>query len=66
MRKVLVAGSTGYLGKFVVREFKERGYWVRALTRNSEKLEQTGPFLEPSVLGKIDDIFIGEVTKPAT
>lgn len=64
MQRVLVAGSTGYLGKFVVREFKERGYWVRALTRNPEKLEQTGPFLEPPVIGKIDDIFIGEVTRP--
>jgi len=31
MRKVLVAGATGYLGKFVVREFKRQGYWVRAL-----------------------------------
>ncbi|MDX2381840.1 MAG: NmrA family NAD(P)-binding protein, partial [Acidimicrobiia bacterium] len=31
--RVLVAGATGYLGKFVVQAFKERGYWVRALTR---------------------------------
>lgn len=24
MKKVLVAGATGYLGKFVVQEFKQR------------------------------------------
>ncbi len=66
MRRVLVAGSTGYLGRFVVNEFKERGYWVRALARNPEKLEQTGVFLEPAVIDKVDDVFVGEVTKPET
>jgi len=66
MQRVLVAGSTGYLGKFVVRELKERGYWIRALARNPKKLSQIGPFLEPSVTGKVDEVFIGEVTRPAT
>ena len=56
MKKVLVAGATGYLGKYVVKEFKKQGYWVRALTRSSEKLTSIREF--------IDEIFIGEVTKP--
>ncbi|MEJ2194003.1 MAG: NAD(P)H-binding protein [Ignavibacteriaceae bacterium] len=56
MKKVLVAGATGYLGKYVVQEFKKQGYWVRALTRNFEKLADIREF--------IDEIFIGEVTKP--
>jgi uncharacterized protein YbjT (DUF2867 family) len=64
MKKVLVAGATGYIGKFVVREFKQRGYWVRALARRPEKLESRGPFLEPAVSDLIDDIFVGEVTVP--
>ena len=64
MQRVLVAGSTGYLGRFVTREFKERGYWVRALVRNPQKLERTGPFLEPVV--KVDEVFVGEVTRPET
>ena len=64
MQKVLVAGATGYLGRFVVREFKKRGYWVRALARNPQKLEITGPFLEPAVKDQTDEVFIGEVTKP--
>jgi uncharacterized protein YbjT (DUF2867 family) len=66
MTKVLVAGATGYLGKFVVREFKQRGYWVRALARTPKKLAEPGPFLEPAVKDQIDDIFVGEVTQPET
>lgn len=31
--RVLVAGATGYLGRYVIQAFKERGYWVRALSR---------------------------------
>ena len=66
MQKVLVAGATGYLGRFVVQEFKKRGYWVRALARNPQKLEKTGPFLEPAVKDQTDEVFVGEVTKPET
>lgn len=68
MQKVLVAGATGYLGKFVVQEFKKQGYWVRVLARNQslKKLEETGRFLEPAVNDQIDEIFIGEVAKPET
>ena len=66
MKRVLVAGSTGYLGKYVVQEFKERGYWVRALARHPQKLEEVGPFLEPAVKDKVDEVFIGEVTRPET
>lgn len=64
MRKVLVVGATGYLGKFVTREFKERGYWVRVLVRKKslKKLEEVGPFLQPAIKEYIDDIFVGEVT----
>ena len=66
MKRVLVAGATGYLGRFVTREFKRRGYWVRALARNPGKLAQAGPFLEPAIGTDVDEIFTGEVTKPET
>jgi uncharacterized protein YbjT (DUF2867 family) len=56
MKKVLVAGATGYLGKYVVQEFKKQGYWVRALARNADKLESLNEY--------IDEKFIGEVTDP--
>jgi len=56
MKKVLIAGATGYLGRHVVQEFKKQGYWVRALARNVAKLE--------SLSEHIDETFIGEVTDP--
>ena len=66
MKRVLVAGATGYLGRFVTREFKRRGYWVRALARNPEKLTHHGPFLEPAIRGDVDDVYVGQVTRPGT
>lgn len=66
-RRVVVAGGTGYLGKFVVREFKRRGYWVRVLTRSVEALEKPGPFTAPAISKEeVDEVFVGEVTKPDT
>jgi uncharacterized protein YbjT (DUF2867 family) len=58
MKRVLVAGATGYLGKFVARELKSRGYAVRALARNPTKLA--------SIEEDLDETRIGEVTKPET
>jgi uncharacterized protein YbjT (DUF2867 family) len=66
MQKVLVAGATGYLGKFVVQAFKKKGCWVRALARKAQKLEEAGPYLEPAVKDQVDEIFVGEVTQPET
>jgi len=64
--KVLVSGSTGYLGRYVVREFKQRGHWVRALARSPGRLAEPGPFLAPAVRDQIDDLFVGRVTRPET
>ncbi len=64
MKKVLVAGATGYLGKYVTREFKRRGYWVRALVRRKSlrKLDEVGPFLEPPIREYVDEVFVADVT----
>ena len=56
MKKVLVAGATGYLGQFVVKAFKAKGYWVRALGRSEEKLAPVEEYA--------DDLVVGEVTDP--
>jgi uncharacterized protein YbjT (DUF2867 family) len=66
-RRVVVAGATGYLGKFVTREFKRRGFWVRVLARSPDRLEKPGPFTAPAIArDEVDDVFVGEVTRPET
>ena len=66
-KRVLVAGATGYLGKYAVQAFKQRGYYVRVLTRSKERLFESGPFTAPALAPEdIDDIFIGEISKPDT
>lgn len=66
MKKVLVAGSTGYIGRYVVQELKNRGYWVRALLRSTEKIKQQGAHLEPAIAPLADEFFVGEATRPET
>jgi len=63
---VLVAGSTGYLGRFATRAFNRRGYRVRALTRSEERLAKPGPFAAPPVDEFVDEAFVGEITRPET
>jgi uncharacterized protein YbjT (DUF2867 family) len=64
-KRVLVAGATGYLGKFVVRAFKERGYFVRVLCRSEERLYEPGPFTAPALSrGDFDEVVTGEITRP--
>jgi uncharacterized protein YbjT (DUF2867 family) len=54
----MVAGATGYLGNFLVKALHHHGYWVKALTRSEAKLSELRP--------AINEVFIGEVTKPET
>ena len=58
MQRVLVAGATGYLGGFVVRVLKDRGYSVRALVRS---LRKAGGL--PDIA---DEVVVGQVTNPET
>ncbi len=51
--KVLVAGATGYLGKYLVKKLKNQGYWVRVLVRKESQRE---------LFEDIDDVFCGQVT----
>ncbi|NHQ60930.1 SDR family oxidoreductase [Chlorobium sp. BLA1] len=65
-KTVLIAGASGYLGRYAVCEFKKRGYRVRALVRNTEKIKTAGPHGEPAIYDLVDEIVIGDVTDPAT
>lgn len=42
MRRVLIAGATGYLGQHLVREFRANGWYVLALVRSAERARQSG------------------------
>ncbi len=58
MPRALVAGATGYLGGFVAKELKRRGYFVRALVRSPEKSKR--------LRGVVDEVALGEITQPGT
>lgn len=58
MQKILVAGSTGYLGSYVVDHLKRRQMDFKAIARNTEKLENLGFFP--------DQIINAQVTDPTT
>ncbi len=65
-QKVLVAGASGYLGRYVVREFAARGYSVRALARSRGKLADEGPNFEPAIANIVDAIYIGDAINSAS
>lgn len=59
MKKVLVTGATGFLGKYVVEELVEHGYQVRAFGRNSKvgrSLENTSVSFFQGDLTNADDV----------
>ena len=53
-KRVLVAGATGYLGQYLVKELKKRGFWVRVLIRKEAQRDR---------FENVDDFFVGQVTK---
>lgn len=63
---VLVAGASGYLGRYVTKEFSDRGYAVRALVRNPEKLAAEGTNLEPATASLVKEVVKGDAADPAS
>ena len=58
MDKVLIAGSTGYLGKYLVKQLKLSDYYTVALARDKSKLSCISVF--------IDKIVEAHATRPKT
>ncbi len=56
MKRILLAGATGYLGSYVAKELKKRNYFVKIIARNLQKLKQKNV--------KANEIIEAEVTKP--
>lgn len=61
----LVAGSTGYLGRFIVAELHRRGHRVRAITCSRSRAASPGPWEAPALDGLVDEWAVGDVTNPA-
>ena len=40
MKKVLLAGVTGYLGGYIAKKLREGAYTIRAIARNTERLKE--------------------------
>ena len=61
----LVAGATGYLGRFIVAELHRRGRRVRAITRSRSRAASPGPWEAPALGGLVEEWAVGDVTAPA-
>ena len=64
MASVLVAGATGYLGRYVVAELHRRGHLVQAVVRDRDRARREGPWGSPSLDGLVDEWALGSVTDP--
>lgn len=58
MKKVLLAGATGYLGSYIAKELQERAFIIRAIARNTDGLKEKS--------AEIREIVEAEVTQPET
>ncbi|MCF8239918.1 MAG: SDR family oxidoreductase [Melioribacteraceae bacterium] len=56
MKKILLAGATGYLGRFILAELERKGYNTRAIVRDKKKLNNYNP--------ELTEVISAEVTKP--
>ena len=56
MKRILLAGSTGYLGVYIAKELQQRSCFLRAIARNPEKLEKNDI--------KANEILKAELTDP--
>lgn len=62
LQRVLVAGATGYLGRYIVKALKQAGYYVKILVRSKDKLRKEGPFFSPAIYQFVDEIIVGDVS----
>ena len=55
MKKILIAGATGYLGNYIAQELKQQDYYTKVLVRNPKKFEQSGTTADEIVKAEITD-----------
>ncbi|WP_286177599.1 SDR family oxidoreductase [Stieleria mannarensis] len=55
MKRVLLAGSTGYLGSYIAKELQRRSHFVRTIARNQGKLKQLGVEADEVIEAQLTD-----------
>lgn len=55
MDKVLIAGATGYLGRYITQELRQLNFYTRVLVRNPKKFEAYGIQVEELVQAEVTD-----------
>lgn len=55
MKKVILFGSTGNLGKKIAEELKQKGYDVTAVVRNQQKAAEVKPFAHHIVIADVSN-----------
>lgn len=58
MKRILLAGATGYLGSYIAEELQKRAYYVKVIVRNTERLKEKNI--------ETNEIYKGELTKPSS
>ena len=58
MKKILLAGATGYLGRHIAKRLIQNAYDLRVITRSPDKLAERGI--------EVQDLFRAEITRPET
>ena len=58
MKKILLAGATGYLGSYLARKLVQNECDLRVIVRSPEKLSDRGI--------EVEDVFHAEITRPET
>jgi uncharacterized protein YbjT (DUF2867 family) len=56
MKRILLAGSTGYLGSYIAKELQKRSCFFRVIARNPEKLKQNDI--------EANEVLMAELTDP--
>ena len=55
LTNILVAGATGYLGKYIAKEFSDQGYYTKVLVRNPEKFNRYQVQVDGVIQAEITD-----------
>lgn len=63
MKRVLVTGASGYIGRHVVQALLDAGHYVIALDKNSQKLNENVEYLNVDIFSGAKDIY-NQVGRP--